>query len=172
MLAVNGEIYNHRELRRELAGEYDFRTGSDWRVILPLYANTAGRCSTGSTALRLRFYDIERRDEYHLADDNGVIPAYSMGCRRNGAMSHRKLKALYEGVIPPEPGHYRWSREGKTTRWYTRDWFDYEAVEQGRRRPLPRCARRSEAAVRRQLMSDVPYGVLFGADSIRRSSRP
>ena len=78
----------------------------------------------------------------------------------------KALEGLCNVIRPFEPGHYRWSREGKTTRWYTRDWFDYEAVEQGDADPA---ALRSalEAAVRRQLMSDVPYGVLLsgGLDS-------
>ncbi len=164
VLAVNGEIYNHRELRRELAGEYDFRTGSDCEVILPLYRKYgAGLLEPAQRHLRLRALRHRARR----------VPHRPRPRRRHSAL-HRldadercyvasELKAL-EGVCnvirPFEPGHYRWSREGKTTRWYTRDWFDYEAVEQGDADPA---ALRSalEAAVRRQLMSDVPYGVLL-----------
>ncbi len=170
VLAVNGEIYNHRELRRELAGEYDFRTGSDCEVILPLYRKYgAGLLDRLNGIFAFALYDIER-DEYLIARDPvGVIPLYIGWDADERCYVASELKAL-EGVCnvirPFEPGHYRWSREGKTTRWYTRDWFDYEAVEQGDADPA---ALRSalEAAVRRQLMSDVPYGVLLsgGLDS-------
>ncbi len=170
VLAVNGEIYNHRELRRELAGEYDFRTGSDCEVILPLYRKYgAGLLDRLNGIFAFALYDIER-DEYLIARDPvGVIPLYIGWDADERCYVASELKAL-EGVCnvirPFEPGYYRWSREGKTTRWYTRDWFDYEAVEQGDADPA---ALRSalEAAVRRQLMSDVPYGVLLsgGLDS-------
>ena len=151
VLAVNGEIYNHRELRRELAGEYDFRTGSDCEVILPLYRKYgAGLLDRLNGIFAFALYDIER-DEYLIARDPvGVIPLYIGWDADERCYVASELKAL-EGVCnvirPFEPGHYRWSREGKTTRWYTRDWFDYEAVEQGDADPA---ALRSslEAAVR------------------------
>lgn len=176
MLAVNGEIYNHRELRRELAGEYDFRTGSDCEVILPLYRKYgAGLLDRLNGIFAFALYDIER-DEYLIARDPvGVIPLYIGWDADERCYVASELKAL-EGVCnvirPFEPGHYRWSREGKTTRWYTRDWFDYEAVEQGDADPA---ALRSalEAAVR--MTADVRRSLrraAVGADSIRRSSRP
>ena len=119
VLAVNGEIYNHRELRRELAGEYDFRTGSDCEVILPLYRKYgAGLLDRLNGIFAFALYDIER-DEYLIARDPvGVIPLYIGWDADERCYVASELKAL-------------------------------------------------EAAVRRQLMSDVPYGVLLsgGLDS-------
>ena len=170
VLAVNGEIYNHRELRRELAGEYDFQTGSDCEVILPLYRKYGvGLLDRLNGIFAFALYDIER-DEYLVARDPiGVIPLY-IGWDGDGQFCvASELKAL-EGVCnviqPFLPGHYWWSREGKMTRWYSRDWFDYDAVKENDADPQALRAA-LEAAVRRQLMSDVPYGVLLsgGLDS-------
>ena len=170
VLAVNGEIYNHRELRRELAGEYDFQTGSDCEVILPLYRKYGvGLLDRLNGIFAFALYDIER-DEYLVARDPiGVIPLY-IGWDGDGQFCvASELKAL-EGVCnviqPFLPGHYWWSREGKMTRWYNRDWFDYDAVKENDADPQALRAA-LEAAVRRQLMSDVPYGVLLsgGLDS-------
>ena len=170
VLAVNGEIYNHRELRRKLAGEYDFQTGSDCEVILPLYRKYGvGLLDRLNGIFAFALYDIER-DEYLVARDPiGVIPLY-IGWDGDGQFCvASELKAL-EGVCnviqPFLPGHYWWSREGKMTRWYNRDWFDYDAVKENDADPQALRAA-LEAAVRRQLMSDVPYGVLLsgGLDS-------
>ncbi len=170
VLAVNGEIYNHRELRRELAGEYDFQTGSDCEVILPLYRKYGvGLLDRLNGIFAFALYDIEQ-DEYLVARDPiGVIPLY-IGWDGDGQFCvASELKAL-EGVCnviqPFLPGHYWWSREGKMTRWYNRDWFDYDAVKENDADPQALRAA-LEAAVRRQLMSDVPYGVLLsgGLDS-------
>lgn len=170
VLAVNGEIYNHRELRRELAGEYDFQTGSDCEVILPLYRKYGlGLFDKLNGIYAFALYDIER-DEYLVARDPiGVIPLY-VGWDADGQFyAASELKAL-EGVCnviqPFLPGHYWSSREGRMTRWYSRDWFDYDAVKEND--ADPQALRTAlEAAVRRQLMSDVPYGVLLsgGLDS-------
>ena len=170
VLAVNGEIYNHRALRRELAGEYDFQTGSDCEVILPLYRKYGvGLLDRLNGIFAFALYDIER-DEYLVARDPiGVIPLY-IGWDGDGQFCvASELKAL-EGVCnviqPFLPGHYWWSREGKMTRWYNRDWFDYDAVKENDADPQALRAA-LEAAVCRQLMSDVPYGVLLsgGLDS-------
>ena len=170
VLAVNGEIYNHREIRDELAGEYDFRTGSDCEVILPLYQKMGvGLLEKISGIFAFALYDIEN-DEYLIARDPiGVIPLYIGWDRDEQFYVASELKAL-EGVCttiqPFLPGHYWSSKEGKMVRWYDRDWFEYDAVkETGADIPALRAA--LEAAVKRQLMSDVPYGVLLsgGLDS-------
>ena len=170
VLAVNGEIYNHREIRDELAGEYDFRTGSDCEVILPLYRKMGvGLLEKISGIFAFALYDIEN-DEYLIARDPiGVIPLYIGWDRDEQFYVASELKAL-EGVCttiqPFLPGHYWSSKEGKMVRWYDRDWFEYDAVkETGADIPALRAA--LEAAVKRQLMSDVPYGVLLsgGLDS-------
>ena len=180
VLAVNGEIYNHRNLRADFAGEYQFQTGSDCEVILALYR----RYGTDfierlSGIFAFALYD-EERDEFLIARDPiGVIPLY-IGRDTDGtlycASELKALEGLCDEYEPFLPGHYYWSREGEMRRWYRRDWTDYDAVRD-RYASLPadeawqaqvadvRTA--LEAAVRRQLMSDVPYGVLLsgGLDS-------
>ncbi|HJD94405.1 MAG TPA: asparagine synthase B [Bacteroides togonis] len=180
VLAVNGEIYNHRDLRADFAGEYQFQTGSDCEVILALYR----RYGTDfierlSGIFAFALYD-EERDEFLIARDPiGVIPLY-IGRDADGtlycASELKALEGLCDEYEPFLPGHYYWSREGEMRRWYRRDWTDYDVVRD-RYASLPadeawqaqvadvRTA--LEAAVRRQLMSDVPYGVLLsgGLDS-------
>lgn len=117
VLAVNGEIYNHREIRDELAGEYDFRTGSDCEVILPLYQKMGvGLLEKISGIFAFALYDIEN-DEYLIARDPiGVIPLYIGWDRDEQFYVASELKAL-EGVCttiqPFLPGHYWSSKEGK-----------------------------------------------------------
>ena len=178
VLAVNGEIYNHRTLRQQL--DYRFRTGSDCEVILPLYRQRGVDFLEELNGIfAFALYD-EERDEFLIARDPiGVIPLY-IGRDADGtlycASELKALEGLCDEYEPFLPGHYYWSREGKMRRWYRRDWTDYDAVRD-RYASLPadeawqaqvadvRTA--LEAAVRRQLMSDVPYGVLLsgGLDS-------
>ena len=115
MLAVNGEIYNHREIRDELAGEYDFRTGSDCEVILPLYQNMGvGLLEKISGIFAFALYDIEK-DEYLIARDPiGVIPLYIGHDDEGHLLVSSELKGL-EGFATAygqfPPGHYFYSRE-------------------------------------------------------------
>ncbi len=170
VLAVNGEIYNHRDIRQRYKDKYGFRTGSDCEVILALYRDKGiDFLEELNGIFAFVLYD-EEKDEYLIARDPiGVIPLY-IGRDKDGLLYFAsELKAL-EGFCdeyePFLPGHYLYSREGKMHRWYRRDWMDYSAVEQGEARAAD--VRRSlEAAVERQLMSDVPYGVLLsgGLDS-------
>ena len=180
VLAVNGEIYNHRDIRAEFAGQYDFQTGSDCEVILALYR----RYGTDfierlSGIFAFALYD-EERDEFLIARDPiGVIPLY-IGRDADGtvycASELKALEGLCDTYEPFLPGHYYWSREGRMRRWYKRDWTDYEAVrnrytslpaEEAWQAQVADVRTALEDAVRRQLMSDVPYGVLLsgGLDS-------
>lgn len=170
VLTVNGEIYNHREIRAELAGEYDFQTGSDCEVILPLYRKMGiGMLEKLSGIFAFALYDTER-DEYLIARDPiGVIPLY-IGWDSDGHFyAASELKAL-EGVCttirPLLPGHYWSSAGGRMERWYRRDWEEYDCVRDNDA-DIVRLREALEDAVRRQLMSDVPYGVLLsgGLDS-------
>jgi len=170
VLAVNGEIYNHQNIRQSFAGKYDFQTGSDCEVILALYrAQGINFLEELSGIFAFALYD-EEQDEFLIARDPiGVIPLY-IGYDDDGTVYvASELKAL-EGECqryePFLPGHYYWSREPGMTRYYRRDWFSYDNVKDN--------TASSEAirvglddAVRRQLMSDVPYGVLLsgGLDS-------
>ena len=170
VLAVNGEIYNHQDIRRQFAGKYDFQTGSDCEVILALYREKGiDFLEDISGIFAFVLYD-EEKDTFLIARDPiGVIPLY-IGYDDDGTVYvASELKAL-EGQCqryePFLPGHYYWSGEGQMHRYYHRDWMSYDAVKSnGASSEDIRQALR--AAVKRQLMSDVPYGVLLsgGLDS-------
>ena len=170
ILAVNGEIYNHQDIRRQYAGQYDFHTKSDCEVILALYRDKGpGFLERLSGIFAFALYD-EERDEFLIARDPiGVIPLY-IGYDSDGkvyvASELKALEGQCERYEPFLPGHYYWSREPGMKRYYERDWFDYSAVKEN---PASVTAIHDalEEAVRRQLMSDVPYGVLLsgGLDS-------
>jgi len=170
VLAVNGEIYNHKQLRERYAKRYGFRTGSDCEVILPLYREKgAGFLEDLNGIFAFALYD-ETADEFLIARDPiGVIPLY-IGYDADGTVYvGSELKALEgecERYEPFPPGHYYHSREGRPKRYWKRDWFDYAAVA-GHPASAKTVREGLEAAVKRQLMSDVPYGVLLsgGLDS-------
>ena len=210
VLAVNGEIYNHQNIRARFADTYQFQTGSYCEVILSLYremrADTdfATLIYQGEDAVHSRIcqmleqlngifafalYDVER-DEFLIARDPiGVIPLY-IGYDKDGkVMVASELKAL-EGQCdhyePFLPGHYYYSKTPGMKRYYTRDWFEYAtmqkkyqiddnqkaALQLAEAEPQEKAAVAEihdalEASVKRQLMSDVPYGVLLsgGLDS-------
>ena len=169
-LAVNGEIYNHREIRAQLAGEYEFLTGSDCEVILALYRKKGINFLEDLNGIfAFALYDSENDSWLIARDPVGVIPLY-IGWDNEGRLyAASELKAL-EGVCssikPFLPGHYWYSREGQMTRWYKRDWTEYEAVKNNTT-DITALHSALEDAVKRQLMSDVPYGVLLsgGLDS-------
>lgn len=170
ILAVNGEIYNHRDIRNRYKGKYPFQTGSDCEVVLALYREKGIRFLEDLSGIfAFALYD-EEKDEFLIARDPiGVIPLY-IGYDADGtvycASELKALEGFCERYEPFLPGHYYWSREGKMTRWYERDWFDYAAVKDAPT-SVPALKESLEEAVKRQLMSDVPYGVLLsgGLDS-------
>lgn len=170
VLAVNGEIYNHRQIRADYANRYEFQTGSDCEVILALYREKGIRFLEELNGIfAFALYD-EERDEFLIARDPiGVIPLY-IGKDSQGliyvASELKALEGFCDEYEPFLPGHYYWSKEGKMTRWYTRDWMEYDAVKNNAS-SVSELHDALEAAVQRQLMSDVPYGVLLsgGLDS-------
>ena len=170
VLAVNGEIYNHRDIRARYNGKYEFQTGSDCEVILPLYREKGiNFLEDLSGIFAFALYD-EDKDEFLIARDPiGVIPLY-IGKDADGtvycASELKALEGFCESYEPFLPGHYYWSKEGKMTRWYKRDWESYEAVKDNEA-DIATLRDALEKAVKRQLMSDVPYGVLLsgGLDS-------
>ena len=170
VLAVNGEIYNHQNIRSRYVGNYEFRTGSDCEVILALYRDKGIHFLEELNGIfAFALYD-EERDEFLIARDAiGVVPLY-IGKDRDGllyvASELKALEGFCDEYEPFLPGHYYWSREGEMRRWYNRDWMKYEAVKNNES-SMTRLHDALEAAVRRQLMSDVPYGVLLsgGLDS-------
>lgn len=170
VLAVNGEIYNHRDIRKQFEGKYEFQTGSDCEVILAMYREKGINFLEDLNGIfAFALYDEEKDDFLIARDPIGVIPLY-IGYDSDGkvycASELKALEGFCERYEPFLPGHYYWSKEGKMTRWYTRDWMSYDAVKNN---PASVSAIHDalEAAVKRQLMSDVPYGVLLsgGLDS-------
>lgn len=170
VLAVNGEIYNHQDIRRRYADKYQFQTGSDCEVILALYRDKGiDFLEDLSGIFAFALYDAER-DEFLIARDPiGVIPLY-IGYDDDGkvyvASELKALEGQCDRYEPFLPGHYYWSREPGMKRYYKRDWFSYDAVKDNSA-SVADIHDALEAAVKRQLMSDVPYGVLLsgGLDS-------
>lgn len=170
VLAVNGEIYNHQAIRQATAADYEYQTGSDCEVILALYrAHGIHFLEQLSGIFAFALYD-EERNEYLIARDPiGVIPLY-IGHDTDGktyvASELKALEGFCDEYEPFLPGHYLYSREGVMRRWYTRDWMDYEAVKDNGA-DIDSLRVGLQEAVKRQLMSDVPYGVLLsgGLDS-------
>lgn len=170
VLAANGEIYNHLSLRKELKKDYEFQTQSDCEIILALYQEKGAEFLNDLNGIfAFALYDIEK-DEYLIARDHmGIIPLY-MGWDKNGTFYvASELKAL-EGICTKielfPPGHYLSSKEGELKTWYTRDWKDYKTVKDNET-SIKEIRQALDEAVKRQLMSDVPYGVLLsgGLDS-------
>ena len=181
VLAVNGEIYNHKDIRRQYKDRYAFQTGSDCEVILALYRQWRDSVGDGSSVSPVSFleslsgifafalYD-EARDEFIIARDPiGVIPLY-IGYDGDGkvyvASELKALEGQCERYEPFQPGCYYWSRKPGVRRYYVRDWMNYGNVKDNEA-SADDIQKALEDAVRRQLMSDVPYGVLLsgGLDS-------
>ncbi|MBP3839484.1 MAG: asparagine synthase B, partial [Chryseobacterium sp.] len=170
VLAVNGEIYNHQELRAEFP-DYEFLTHSDCEVILALYRRYGKdflEKLNGIFAFAL--YDIEN-DIYLVGRDHmGICPLYQGWDKNGNYYVASELKAL-EGVCKTIetflPGHFLYSEDGyEMQKWHHRDWEDFENVKDNVT-DIYAIRKSLEAAVHRQLMSDVPYGVLLsgGLDS-------
>ncbi|MFK7780746.1 asparagine synthase B [Psychroserpens sp.] len=169
VLAANGEIYNHRELRSQFPS-YQFQTESDCEVILALYQEKGVDFVDELNGIfGFAIYDVEKDDYFIARDHMGIIPLY-IGWDQHGTFYvASELKAL-EGVCTKielfPPGHYMSSSDGKFVQWYKRDWEDYKAVKENQTE-IKEVRQALEDSVHRQLMSDVPYGVLLsgGLDS-------
>jgi asparagine synthase (glutamine-hydrolysing) len=170
VLAVNGEIYNHQELRRQFL-KYNFQTHSDCEVILALYEQKKQHFLEDLNGIfAFALYDKSNNSYLIARDHMGIIPLYMGWDAQGNFYVASELKAL-EGICKRlqefPPGHYLYSAEGtEPKRWYSRDWMEYDSVKSsGGDASAIRSA--LEAAVHRQLMSDVPYGVLLsgGLDS-------
>ena len=170
VLAVNGEIYNHLEIREQLGDSYEFLTHSDCEVILALYREKGPNFLEDLNGIfAFCLYDIEK-DVYLIARDHiGIIPMYQGWDKRGNYYVASELKAL-EGQcsIIEEflPGKYLYSADGEVKTWYEREWTSYDAVKDNGF-DIDELRKALEDAVHRQLMSDVPYGVLLsgGLDS-------
>lgn len=174
VLAVNGEIYNHKELEAEFAGDFEFQTASDCEVILPLYENhTEEQIPDWLNEIKGMFafilYD-QSKDSYLIARDPiGIIPLYT-GYDEQGnfyvSSEMKSLSPVCETVQIFPPGHYLSSETGEITPYYKKAWRDYDAVKSGS--TAAELVHDSlTASIKRHLMTDVPYGVLLsgGLDS-------
>ncbi len=175
VLAVNGEIYNHQEIRRRFAGQYEFQTGSDCEVILALYERYGTDFIDQLNGIFAFVIYDSSTGEYLIARDHvGVIPLY-IGHDSDGtvyvASELKALEGQCESYEPFPPGHCLTGKDGgKPQRWYNRDWEDYDSMKwstSDRKEAVQQVKDGLMAAVKRQLMSDVPYGVLLsgGLDS-------
>lgn len=170
ILAVNGEIYNHQEIRKRYENSYEFQTHSDCEVILPLYRDKGPAFIEELNGIfAFALYD-KVKDCYFIARDHiGIVPLYVGWDSFGNFFVASELKAL-EGVCNRIeeflPGHYLYSKEGVMTKWYKRNWMEYSEVKDNST-SIEDLKEALEAAVHRQLMSDVPYGVLLsgGLDS-------
>jgi asparagine synthase (glutamine-hydrolysing) len=170
VLAVNGEIYNHKALRSALTGSYDFQTESDCEVILPLYEEEGTAFVDRLNGIfAFVLYDAEQDRSIIARDHLGIVPLYTGHDEEGNFYVASEMKALVPVCRTIEefpPGHVFDSATGELRRYYERPWRDFSAVSGSRAEPAD-IRHALEEAVRRQLMSDVPYGVLLsgGLDS-------
>jgi len=170
VLAINGEIYNHQKFRQQLKDEYDFQTKSDCEVILALYKKKGINFLNELNGIfAFALYDVEN-DNYLIArDPMGVIPLY-IGKDKNEflyvASELKALEKICKTITIFPPGHYLTKDLKKTIQWYKKDWENFENVKNNAT-DLKKIHDSLSQAVHRQLMSDVPYGVLLsgGLDS-------
>ena len=170
VIAVNGEIYNHKELKKTSTSSYNFRTESDCEVILALYEEKGVEFLNELNGIfAFALYDSSK-DRYFIARDHmGIIPLYMGWDDDDIFYVSSELKSL-EGVCSKielfPPGHYLLSDSSELIKWYKSDWISYNSVKNSET-SIKVIHDSLSAAVKRQLMSDVPYGVLLsgGLDS-------
>ena len=170
VLAVNGEIYNHQEIRKHFEGKYEFLTQSDCEVILALYREKGQHFMEDLNGIfAFALYDVEKNVFMIGRDHIGIIPLYQGWDDEGGYYVASELKAL-EGhcskITEFLPGQYFYSEDAAPVKWYVRDWMDYDNVKDNET-SIEALRKALEDAVERQLMADVPYGVLLsgGLDS-------
>lgn len=170
VLAVNGEIYNHRELEKNLKVDFQFQTKSDCEVLLALYKEKGCEFLDDLNGIfAFVLYDVEQ-DAYLIGRDHiGIIPLYTGRDEHGNLYVASEMKALVPVCKTIEefpPGHYLWSKDAEPRGYYHRDWESFDAVKDNGA-SIEDLKNALEAAVKRQLMCDVPYGVLLsgGLDS-------
>ncbi|GLT15676.1 asparagine synthase B [Vibrio algivorus] len=170
ILAVNGEIYNHKEIRARYADKFNFQTDSDCEVILALYQELGEDLLEELNGIFAFVLYDEEKDKYLVGRDHiGIIPLYQGYDEHGNYYVASEMKALVpvcKTISEFPPGSYYGSDDAKPVRYYQRDWMEYAAV-QGNLTSKEDLTQALEDAVKRQLMTDVPYGVLLsgGLDS-------
>jgi asparagine synthase (glutamine-hydrolysing) len=170
VLAVNGEIYNHRQIREKYKDSYHFKTGSDCEVILALYQDKGPDFIDELVGMFAFVLYDQAKDFYMVARDHiGIIPLY-MGIDNYGqryfASELKALEGVCRTIEPFQPGYVFDSETKSMKRWYNRDWQSYDNVKDNDANPAD-VRNAIEKSVKAHLMSDVPYGVLLsgGLDS-------
>jgi asparagine synthase (glutamine-hydrolysing) len=170
ILAVNGEIYNHKALAQTFTPDYPFQTQSDCEIILALYKEKGSELLDELNGIFAFVLYDEKEDAYLIGRDHiGIIPLYHGYDEHGNYYVASEMKALVpvcKTVSEFPPGHFLWSKDGNITRYYQRDWMEFDAVKDAitDKKELTQALKN---AVKRQLMTDVPYGVLLsgGLDS-------
>lgn len=170
ILAVNGEIYNHREIRKKFNNKYHFLTQSDCEVIIPMYIEKGEDFIDELNGIFAFAIYNKSTNGYLIARDHlGIIPLY-LGWDENGTLFvASELKALEQKCKKIEvfpPGHYMTDKTESPVKWYKRKWENFNNIKNNKTN-IAHLRKSLENAVHRQLMSDVPYGVLLsgGLDS-------
>ncbi len=170
VLSINGEIYNHKDLEKNLIKPYDFQTESDCEVINALYQEKGANFLKDLNGIFAFVLYDNKTESYLIARDHiGICPLYTGYDEHGNFFVASEMKALIGHCKTIEefpPGHYLYSKDGKATKYYDPEWQNYDKVKSNETdRSLLR--RSLEDAVHRQLMTDVPYGVLLsgGLDS-------
>jgi asparagine synthase (glutamine-hydrolysing) len=170
VLAVNGEIYNHKELEAELTIPYKFQTKSDCEIINALYAEKGVDFLNDLNGIfAFVLYDNETQRFLIARDHIGIVPLYTGHDEHGNLYVASEMKALIDTCKKIEefpPGHYLHSKDKKPKKYYKPKWKNFSTVKNNvSDNKVLRIA--LEEAVHRQLMSDVPYGVLLsgGLDS-------
>ncbi|MBR9729500.1 asparagine synthase B [Shewanella intestini] len=170
ILAVNGEIYNHKQLKTQLGEKYTYQTNSDCEIILSLYQEYGVKFLDRLNGIfAFVLYDKEKNQYLIGRDHMGIIPMYTGYDTQGNFYVASEMKALMpvcKTVSEFLPGHYLSSTDQQAIQYYSRDWQSYDAVKENPAN-VDELREALEAAVKRQLMSDVPYGVLLsgGLDS-------
>jgi len=168
VLAVNGEIYNHKEVAKNLKNSHDWQTHSDCEVLLYLYDEFGSDFLNDLDGIfAFCLYDPKTREYFIARDHIGIVPLY-IGWDKNGvtyvASEMKSIEAYCEKLQEFPPGHSYVGSEKTFTQWYKPDWAEKipdESVS------LEKLRQALEDSVKKQLMCDVPYGVLIsgGLDS-------
>ena len=170
VLAVNGEIYNHKELEDALTIKYSFQTKSDCEVINALYREKGTEFLDELNGIfSFVLYDNKSKSYLIARDHIGIVPLYTGYDEHGNFYIASEMKAIInvcKTIKEFPPGHYLFSKEGKLKRYYKRSWNDFSNVKNNKT-DKKLLKRGLEEAVHRQLMSDVPYGLLLsgGLDS-------
>ncbi|KAI9346024.1 glutamine-hydrolyzing asparagine synthase [Zopfochytrium polystomum] len=185
ILSVNGEIYNHLTLRKSLREPHNFKTHSDCEVILYLYEeNGPNFVHLLDGMFSFVLYD-RKKDLYLAARDHIGITTLYQGWRSSdrSVWFASEMKSLHDEcdrIIAFPPGHIYNSATKQTTRYYNPTWYshvdrgipskadEYKPNTEQQDKEMYTALRTAlERAVKKRLMSEVPYGVLLsgGLDS-------